>query len=73
MSIWTHSIPTLCNNCNPSSERYCSTYTTRFMPAWIISFAHSMQGDAVMYSVAPSQLFALLATFVMALASACNT
>ena len=37
---------------------------------WIISFAHSMQGAAVTYRVAPSLLFPDFATFVIALASA---
>jgi len=43
------------------------------MPAWMISFEHSMQGDEVTYNVAPSLLLYDLATFVMAFASACKT
>ena len=39
----------------------------------MISFEHSMQGASVMYRVEPSQLFALFATLVMALASAWST
>lgn len=57
----------------PSSSRYFSPYTTLFIPAWIISFEHSIQGEAVTYNVAFSLLLLLLASFVMAFASACST
>ena len=43
------------------------------MPACIMSFEHSRQGEEVTYRVAPSLLLFDLATFVIALASACRT
>ena len=57
----------------PSSSRYFSEYTTRLIPAWMMSLAHSMQGEAVTYMVAPLLLLLERAILVMALASAWST
>ena len=69
----TTSIPARFNRLIPSSKRYFSEYTTRLMPAWMMSLAHSMQGDAVTYIVAPLLLLLERAILVMALASAWRT
>ena len=52
-STFSTSIPALRRRSMPSVRRYSSLYTTLLIPDWIISFEHSMHGDAVTYSVAP--------------------
>jgi hypothetical protein len=68
--MYITSIPALFKSSKPSSKRYFSEYTTLLMPAWMISLAHSMHGEAVTYMVAPSLLLLDLAILVIAIASA---
>ena len=57
----------------PASSVYVSLKRTLVIPACIISLAHSMQGERVLYNVAPSELTVPFANLHNALASACIT
>ena len=73
IDIYITSIPARFSSSMPSSKRYFSDYTTRLIPAWMMSLAHSIQGEAVTYIVAPLLLLLERAILVMALASAWST
>ena len=61
-------------NGTPSGfENVCEDETTRLIPACMINFAHSIQGEAVTYIVAPSLLLFERAILVIAFASAWRT
>lgn len=66
-------MPASLRNNMPVGSLYSCKYTNRLMPACRTSLQHSLQGESVIYKVAPAALFAVRATFIIALASACNT